>query len=59
MCLNLSFELKIKVWDVFVGIDDFEVLCNFKVEVFVLIIDVDYDVICKMGLLFGFDFVMM
>lgn len=53
---NLSPELKTKVRDVFVGIDDPEVLRNFKAEAFAPITDADYDVIRKMGSLLGLDF---
>ena len=56
---NLSPELKTKVRDVFVGIDDPEVLRNFKAEAFAPITDADYDVIRKMGSLLGLDFATM
>ncbi|HHT0483136.1 TPA: phosphate/phosphite/phosphonate ABC transporter substrate-binding protein, partial [Klebsiella pneumoniae] len=55
----LSPELKTKVRDVFVGIDDPEVLRNFKAEAFAPITDADYDVIRKMGSLLGLDFATM
>ncbi|HBU4156430.1 TPA: phosphate ABC transporter substrate-binding protein, partial [Klebsiella pneumoniae] len=48
-----------KVRDVFVGIDDPEVLRNFKAEAFAPITDADYDVIRKMGSLLGLDFATM
>lgn len=56
---NLSPELKTKVRDVFVGIDDPEVLRNFAAEAFAPITDADYDVIRKMGSLLGLDFATM
>ena len=56
---NLSPELKTKVRDVFVGIDDPEVLRNFKAEAFAPITDADYDVIRNMGSLLGLDFATM
>lgn len=56
---NLSPELKTKVRDEFVGIDDPEVLRNFKAEAFAPITDADYDVIRKMGSLLGLDFATM
>ena len=56
---NLSPELKTKVRDVFVGIDDPVVLRNFKAEAFAPITDADYDVIRNMGSLLGLDFATM
>lgn len=56
MRANLDPELKTKIKQVFVGIDDAEVLKNFKAEAFAPITDADYDVIRTMGTLLGLDF---
>ncbi|MGX9367240.1 phosphate/phosphite/phosphonate ABC transporter substrate-binding protein [Desulfoplanes sp. PS50] len=53
---NLNPELKAKVRDAFIGIDDKEILGNLKAEGFAAIKDSDYDVIRKMGGLLNLDF---
>lgn len=53
---NLNNDLKAKVRDAFVSLDDKEVLKNFKAEGFAPITDADYDVIRVMGKLLNLDF---
>ncbi len=56
---NLDAELKQRVRDSFLSIDDPEVLKSFKAESFAPISDSDYDVIREMGSLLGLDFATM
>jgi phosphonate transport system substrate-binding protein len=53
---NLNNELKAKIIDAFISLDDKEVLKNFKAEGFVTITDADYNVIREMGKLLNLDF---
>lgn len=56
---NLNPELKEKVRNAFISIDDKEILNNLKAEGFAAIEDSDYDVIRKMGGLLNLDFAKM
>lgn len=56
---DLKPELKEKIREVFIGIDDPEVLKNFKAEGFAPVTDKDYDVIREMGTLLGLDLAAM
>ncbi|MDX1557756.1 MAG: phosphate/phosphite/phosphonate ABC transporter substrate-binding protein [Marinobacter sp.] len=56
---NLNPELKTKVREAFISIDDPEILNNLKAEGFAAIEDSDYDVIRKMGGLLNLDFAKM
>jgi len=56
---NLNPDLKAKIRDAFVSIDDKEILNNLKAEGFAAIEDSDYDVIRKMGGLLNLDFAKM
>lgn len=56
---DLNRELKQRIRDSFLNIDDPEVLKNFKAESFAPISDSDYDVIREMGSLLGLDFATM
>lgn len=56
---NLDPELKKKVRDAFLSIDDKEILSNLKAEGFAAISDADYDVIRRMGGLLNLDFAKM
>lgn len=56
---NLNPELKARIRQAFVSIDDEEILENLKAEGFAAIEDSDYDVIRKMGGLLGLDFAKM
>jgi phosphonate transport system substrate-binding protein len=56
---NLSPELKEKIRNAFLGIDDEEILSNLKAEGFAAIQDSDYDVIRKLGGLLNLDFAKM
>lgn len=56
---NLSPELKDKIREVFLGINDPEVLKNFKAEGFAPVTDADYDVIRDMASLLGLDLASM
>lgn len=56
---NLDPELKKKVRDAFLSIDDEEILNNLKAEGFAAISDSDYDVIRRMGGLLNLDFAKM
>lgn len=53
---NLNDDLKAKIKDAFINLDDEEVLKNFKAEGFAPITDEDYDVIRDMGKLLNLDF---
>ena len=53
---NLNDDLKAKVRQAFINIDDREILSNLKAEGFVAIEDADYNVIRKMGGLLNLDF---
>jgi phosphonate transport system substrate-binding protein len=53
---NLNDDLKAKIKDAFINLDDEEVLKNFKAEGFAPITDDDYDVIRDMGKLLNLDF---
>lgn len=53
---NLNDELKAKVREAFIAIDDPEILENLKAEGFVAVEDADYNVIRKMGGLLNLDF---
>jgi phosphonate transport system substrate-binding protein len=53
---NLNKDLKVKIKDAFVSLDDKEILKNFKAEGFAPITDADYDVIRVMGKLLNLDF---
>lgn len=59
MCSDLAPELKDRIRRVFIGIDDPEVLKNFKAEGFAPVTDKDYDVIREMGALLGLDLAKM
>ncbi len=56
---NLDPELKEKVRNSFLSIDDEEILNNLKAEGFAAISDSDYDVIRRMGGLLNLDFAKM
>lgn len=56
---NLNPELKEKIRNAFLSIDDEEILSNLKAEGFAAIQDSDYDVIRKMGSLLNLDFAKM
>lgn len=56
---DLAPELKDRIRRVFIGIDDPEVLKNFKAEGFAPVTDKDYDVIREMGALLGLDLAKM
>ena len=56
---NLAPELKEKVRNAFISIDDKEILSNLKAEGFAAISDSDYDVIRRMGSLLNLDFAKM
>ena len=56
---NLKPELKARIKDVFVSLDDEEVLKNFKAEGFASVTDSDYDVIREMGSILNLDFASM
>lgn len=56
---NLDADLKERISDAFVSLEDKEVLSNFKAEGFAPIEDADYDVIRDMGKLLGLDFATM
>lgn len=56
---NLNPELKKKIRDAFINIDDEKILSNLKAEGFAAITDSDYDVIRKMGKLLNLDFAKM
>lgn len=56
---NLDPELKAKVRDAFLNIDDKEILSNLEAEGFAAISDSDYDVIRRMGGLLNLDFAKM
>ncbi|MBZ9574629.1 phosphate/phosphite/phosphonate ABC transporter substrate-binding protein [Modicisalibacter sp. MOD 31.J] len=56
---NLNPELKAKVRDAFLSIDDKEILSSLKAEGFAAISDSDYDVIRRMGGLLNLDFAKM
>jgi phosphonate transport system substrate-binding protein len=53
---NLDADLKARIKEVFLGIDDEEVLSNFKAEGFAPIEDADYDVIRELGKLLNLNF---
>ncbi|WP_394242147.1 phosphate/phosphite/phosphonate ABC transporter substrate-binding protein [Halopseudomonas laoshanensis] len=53
---NLDADLKERIADAFISLDDKEVLGNFKAEGFAPIEDADYDVIREMGKLLKLDF---
>lgn len=56
---NLNPELKQKIQNAFIAIDDEEILDNLKAEGFAAIEDSDYDVIRVMGRLLNLDFAKM
>lgn len=56
---DLEPELKAKIKDAFISLDDEEVLANFKAEGFAPITDSDYDVIREMGSVLNLDFATM
>ncbi|EDM49752.1 phosphate/phosphite/phosphonate ABC transporter substrate-binding protein [Marinobacter algicola] len=56
---NLNPDLKAKIRDAFISINDKEILNNLKAEGFAAIEDSDYDVIRKMGGLLNLDFAKM
>lgn len=56
---DLDPELKQRIRDSFLNLDDQEVLKNFKAESFAPISDSDYDVIRQMGSMLGLDFATM
>ena len=56
---NLNADLKAKIKDAFVMLDEPEVLAAFKAEGFAPITDADYDVIREMGNLLNLDFAKM
>ncbi|HDZ57403.1 MAG TPA: phosphate/phosphite/phosphonate ABC transporter substrate-binding protein [Pseudomonas xinjiangensis] len=56
---NLEGDLKARIRDAFISLDDEEVLKNFKAEGFAPIEDADYDVIRDMGQLLGLDLATM
>ncbi|PCD01302.1 phosphate/phosphite/phosphonate ABC transporter substrate-binding protein [Halopseudomonas pelagia] len=56
---NLDAELKERIADAFISLEDKEVLGNFKAEAFAPIEDADYDVIREMGKLLNLDFATM
>ncbi len=53
---NLNDDLKVKIADAFVTLDDKEVLENFNAEGFAPATDADYDVIRDMGTILNLDF---
>lgn len=56
---NLEPDLKVRIKDAFISLDDPVVLKNFKAEGFAPIEDADYDIIRDMGSLLGLDFATM
>jgi len=56
---NLNADLKAKIKEAFISLDDEEILTNFKAEGFESITDADYDVIRDMGKLLNLDFAKM